>query len=157
MGCSSLISINFSNLNTKKVKTMEAMFHSCFSLQSIDFSNLDLRNVEIMHNFCSRCDSLVFANFTNTRTLNLYHYSRMFEGCFNLTSIELPNFKTKNIDFMFDNCPNLRYIDIRAISCEIKIENYIGCGFSDYGTIIINGNCSNFIQNSFSNWTVIIN
>ena len=70
MGCSSLISINFSNLNTKNVKTMEAMLHSCKSLKSIDFSNLDLRNVEIMYKFYYMCDSLVSVNFTNTTTLN---------------------------------------------------------------------------------------
>ena len=43
-GCSSLISINFSNLNTKNVKNIACIFHSCFSLYSMDFSNLDLRN-----------------------------------------------------------------------------------------------------------------
>ena len=42
--CSSLISINFSNLNTKNIRTMEGMFYSCISLYSMDFSNLDLRN-----------------------------------------------------------------------------------------------------------------
>ena len=37
--CSSLVSINFSNLNTKNVKTMIGIFHYCFSLYSLDFSN----------------------------------------------------------------------------------------------------------------------
>ena len=60
--CSSLISVNFSNLNTKKVKTMQDMFYGCASLNSMDFSNLDLRNVEIMYKFCYHCESLTLTN-----------------------------------------------------------------------------------------------
>jgi len=160
MGCSSLISINFSNLNIKKVKSMVAILHSCRSLKSIDFSNLDLRNVESMYKFCYMCDSLVSVNFTNTKTLNLTSYSGMFGFCEELTSVELPNFTTKNIDHMFDYCPNLRYIDVRNISCKPNNEyGYSSSSIGDvsnYGIIIINKNCSNVIQNSFSNWTIII-
>ena len=153
MGCSSLLSINFSNLNTKNLKTMEGMFHSCRSLQSIDFSNLDLRNVEIMYKFCYICDSLVSVNFTNTRTLNLTSYPGMFGGCFKLTSIELQNFKIRNSDGMFEDCPNLRYIDLRSISCHLVYDliYYV----SSYGTLILNSNCSNVVPNRFSNWTII--
>ena len=82
----------------------------------------------------------------------------MFGRCFNLTSVELPNFKTRNIDMMFDHCPSLRYIDIRAISCLKPYEDgypWIG-DISNNGTLIINNNCSKLIQNSFPNWTVII-
>jgi len=60
--CSSLFSINFSNLNTKNVKTMQDMFYGCTSLYSLDFSNLDLRNVEIMYKFCYHCESLTLTN-----------------------------------------------------------------------------------------------
>ena len=158
-GCSSLASINFSNLNTRNVKYMTGMFYDCNSLYYMDFSNLDLRSVESMYKFCYFCDSLVSVNFTNTNTLNLTSYPGMFGNCVNLTSIELPNFKTRNIDMMFDYCPNLTYIDIRAISCPTQDGHYygsIGYSFPNNGTIIINSNCSNFIQNKFSNWSIII-
>ena len=153
MGCSSLVSINFSNLNTKNLKTMEGMFHSCWLLQSMDFSNLDLRNVEIMYKFCYICYSLVSVNFTNTRTLNLTSYPGMFGYCVNLTSIELPNFKIRNTDGMFEGCPNLRYFDLRSISCHLVYDlvYYV----SSNGTLIINSNCSDLIPNRFSNWTII--
>jgi len=157
--CYSLVSINFSNLNTKNIKTMEGMFHSCFSLYSMDFSNLDLRNVEIMYKFCYYCESLVLTNFTNMRTLNVTSYPGMFGGCRNLTSLELANFRTRNIDSMFDYCPNLSYIDIQSINCQPKYESEygsIGHGFPNNGTIKINNNCISLIQNTFSNWSIII-
>ena len=156
-GCSSLVSINFSNLNTKNVKNMGAMFDCCYSLYSMDFSNLDLRNVEVMSKFCFLCYSLVSTNFTNMRTLNVTSFAGMFGDCYNLTSIELHNFETRNIDVLFNDCPNLRYIDIPLLSCHSKYEySEIGYGLSNYGTIRINSNCSSFIQNKLSNWSIII-
>ena len=156
--CSSLVSINFSNLNTKNVRTMEGMFHSCISLYSMDFSNLDLRNVEIMYEFCYYCESLTLTNFTNMRTLNVTSCPGIFDYCMNLTSIEIPNFKAKNIDGMFNFCPNLTYIDLHSINCQSNHElgRDIGYSFPNNGTIIINNNCVNSIQNTFSKWSIII-
>ena len=156
-GCSSLISINFSNLNTKNVKNMNGKLHYCYSLYSIDFSNLDLRNVKNMYKFCFQYDSLALTNYTNMRTLNVSNYVAMFGHCYNLTSIELPNFKTKNIDTMFDVCQNLRYINIHSLNCQSYNEyNSIGYGFSNNGTIKINNNCVSSIQKALSNWSIII-
>ena len=125
----------------------------------MDFSNLDLRKVENMKKFCYYCDSLVSVNFTNTQTLNVTSYKRMFGYCANLTSIELPNFKTSDINIMFYRCPNSAFIDIRAVSCK-KDYDYlftsISNGLSNNGTIIINDNCSYFIQEKLPNWNIIL-
>ena len=83
----------------------------------------------------------------------------MFGYCDNLTSIELPKFKTKNIDTMFNYCRNLRYIDTQSINCQPLYDSgysSIGYGFSNNGTIKINSNCISVIQNTLSNWTTII-
>ena len=101
----------------------------------------------------------VSVNFTNTHTLNLTSFPGMFGYCINLTSVELPNFKTRNIDDMFYYCQNLKYIDIRSISCEKKYDyqyGSIGYDIPNNGTIIINDNCTNIIQNKLSNWSIII-
>ena len=63
-----------------------------------------------MVKFCFYCQSLTLTNFTNMRTLNVTSYIGMFGGCISLTSIELPNFKTRNIDDIFNYSPNLKYI-----------------------------------------------
>ena len=157
--CTSLVSIKFSNLNTKNVKSMLAMFHSCYSLYSLDFSNLDLRNVENMLKFCHSCNSLTLANFTNMRTLNVTNYDAVFYDCRSLTSLELVNFKTRNIDSMFNFCTNLRYINIQSINCQPRYESEyssIGYGFSNNGTIKINSDCISTIQNTLSNWSIIL-
>ena len=154
--CSSLISVNFSNLNTKNVKTMEGMLYECVSLYSIDFSNLDLRNVEIMYKFCYGCESLTLTNFTNMRTLNVTSYPGMFSFCWKLTSLELPNFKAKNLDNMFASCPNLKYIDIQSLNCQFNVWPDYFSGLPNYGIIKISDDCSNSFQGQISNWTKII-
>jgi surface protein len=94
------------------------------------------------------------------RTLNVTSYRGMFGGCINLTSLELANFKTRNIDSMFDRCQNLSFIDIQSINCQPKYEfeyEYGNIyGFPNNGTIKINSNCSSLIQNTLSNWSIII-
>ena len=76
-----------------------------------------------------------------------------------LTSLELPNFKAKNdLDWMLGYCPNLKYINLQSIDCQSnEFGNNLGEGFPNNGTIIINNNCISSIQNTFSNWSIIIN
>ena len=110
-----------------------------------------------MNKFCYQCYFLTLTNFKNMRTFNVTNYGAMFGHCYNLTSIELSNFKTKNIDTMFDDCQNLRYINILSLNCQSYNEyNSIGYGFSNNGTIKINNNCISTIQNTLSNWSIII-
>ena len=90
--CTSFVSVNFSNLNTKNIKTMLGIFHYCFSLYSLNFSNLDLRKVENMYKFCFQCNFLTLTNFTNTRILNVTIYTGIFDGCWKLTSLEFPKY-----------------------------------------------------------------
>ena len=139
---SSLVSINFSNLNTRSVKTMEGMFYDCVSLYSMDFSNLDLRNAEIMYKFCYGCESLTLTNFTNMTTLNLTSYPGMFSYCLKLTSLELPNFKAKNLDIIFVSCPNLKYINIQSLNCQFNVWPESYSYLPSYGIIKISNDCN---------------
>ena len=40
-GCVSLTSINFTNLNTREVTSMNSMFYNCISLTSLDSTHFD--------------------------------------------------------------------------------------------------------------------
>ena len=115
--------------------------------------------LKICINFVIIAKSLTLTNFTNMRTLNVTSYTGIFGGCLSLTSIELPNFKTRNIDKMFNCSQNLKYIDLQSINCHQSNKDYgniLGDGFPNNGTIIINNNCISSIQNTFSIWSIII-
>ena len=52
--CKSLIKLEISNFNTKKVKNMDSMFFSCASLKDLDISNFDL-NLTYMGYMFDKC------------------------------------------------------------------------------------------------------
>ena len=59
---------------------------------------------------CSRLTSLDLSNF---KTKNVKNMSVMFDGCQNLTSLNLSNFKTENVQnmsYMFYECNSLQTI-----------------------------------------------
>ena len=90
------------------------------------------------------------------RTLNVASYPGMFDSCYNLTSIELPNFKAKNLYNMFVLCPNLKYIDIQSLNCQFNDWTEYYYDLPSYGIIKLNNDCSNSLPNQISNWTKII-
>ena len=62
-GCKSLVSIDFSKFDTRKVIKMNNMFQDCSSLTSLDISNFNTENVINMDYMFSDCSSLRSINF----------------------------------------------------------------------------------------------
>ena len=108
--CSSIISINFTNLNTSSVTTMENMFSNCYSLESLDLSNLSTSSVATMENMFSNCYSLKSLDLSKLTTNNVTTMESMFRFCSSLKSLDLSNFVTLNVlnmENMFSNCTSL--------------------------------------------------
>ena len=80
----------------------------------------------------------------------------MFNGCSRLTSINLYNFNTKNVqsmEQMFYNCDNLKYLDISYFSTSFT-PNILN-DFAWYGTIITNRNFYEKIKSQVGmTWTI---
>ena len=72
---------------TKNVTNMSNMFFGCSSLKSINLSNLDTNNVKDMSGMFSGCSSLTSLNLSNFNTNNVNDMSGMFSGCSSLTSL----------------------------------------------------------------------
>ena len=62
-GCSSLTSINLSNIKTSKVTSMGCMFSDCPQLSSLDLSSFDTSSINLMTGMFSGCTNLEFINF----------------------------------------------------------------------------------------------
>ena len=59
------------------------------------------------------CDNLTNINLSNFNTKNVMNMSKMFSNCFKLTNINLSNFNTQNVmnmSGMFSKCNNLTNI-----------------------------------------------
>ena len=113
--CTSLVSVNFKDINTKENFNMGCMFANCYKLVSLDLSNFITNKVEYMDNVFLNCYSLTCLNLTNFDTSSVIQTEKMFENCTLLKSLDLSNFdtsKNSNMEYMFKNCKSLTSLNL---------------------------------------------
>ena len=114
-GCSNMIGVNVSGLDTCSITSMTDMFRNCSSLIRLDVSNFDTSNVVNMVGMFRSCSSLTELDITNFNTSNVSQLSNMFDECSSLTSLDASNFDTSNVvgmSDMFRYCGSLADLDI---------------------------------------------
>ena len=159
-----VVNINFDdNFDTSNSTDMSRMFNNCTSLVSLDLSNFDTRNVTSMYAmFCmwnidsdsvleNNLSSIIFGkNYVTSNVINMrsmfagliklqnldvssfdtsnvttmYH---MFLDCHSLTELDLSNFDTSNVtnmESMFFSCKNLTELNLCSFNTK-KVTNMI--------------------------------
>ena len=114
-GCSSLKSINITNIDTSLVTDMSQIFFGCSSLESIDLSDFNTSSLINMSSMFNGCNSLKFLDISSFNTSLVLDMSKLFYECNELTSIDLFNFNTnklENMNSMFYNCISLEIISL---------------------------------------------
>ena len=72
-----------------------------------------------------QCQSLTSLNLSNFNTEDVQDMREMFYRCKNLTSLDLSNFKTenvKNMGFMFEGCSSLTSLDLSNFKTENMLD-----------------------------------
>ena len=113
--CSSLTSLDLSELDTSKVTSMEDMFCGCNSLTSLNLSGFDTVNVKDMTWMFNGCSSLTSLDLSGFNTTKVTYMSGMFMGCNSLTSLNLSGFDTssvKSVNGMFMFCSSLTSLNL---------------------------------------------
>ncbi len=114
-GCESLKELDVSKFDTSKVTNMQAMFVDCQSLKELDLSNFDTSEVTDMQAMFAGCESLEKLDVSNFDTSKVTNMSYMFDGCQSLQKLDLSKFDTsKVIDMsnMFSDCKSLKELDL---------------------------------------------
>ena len=87
-GCSDLVKIILSHLNSTLITSMIYTFTDCKSLETIDFTSFSSSNVEKMEFLFAGCSNLVnIKGFENLDTSSLQKTAGMFIECKNLISV----------------------------------------------------------------------
>jgi len=123
--CSSIISINLSNFNTKNVINMSCIFARCSSLTNVNLTNINTQNVKNMYGLFIKCRSLTSINLSNFNTRNVTNMMMMFKECSSLTNIDLSRFSTRNVEnkkLMFIGCTSLKPENIKIYSPSARQE-----------------------------------
>lgn len=165
--CEKLKELNLSGFVTSSVTTMTNMFNSCEKLKELDLSSFDTSSVEQMVSMFQSAKSLeriVFSsNFNTEKVTNM---NSMFEGCSNLTTLDVSNFKTEkvtNMKSMFKDCSRLITLDVSKFNTgKVTDMNSMFDGCSSFTTLDISSftitNVSNIAncEGLFSNCTNLI-
>lgn len=145
-GLSKLESIDFANLDTSAVTSMNAAFSGCSSLKALDLSSFDTSKVTDMAAMFKGCSSLAeldLSSFDTGSVTAMGYYRRsggnyesggMFEGCSSLKALDLSSFDTSKVtdmSRMFYDCSSLSTIyasasfDVSAVTSSDYM--FLGC------------------------------
>ena len=124
--CSSLISIDISSFNTKKVKIMDKMFYRCSSLISLNLSHFNTQSISSMKSMFNGCSSLTSIDLSNAIIGTKNKFNSLFYGCSNLTYIDISSFSFSSTFNLFDsNIPSEGTIKVKNETIETAIKNQI--------------------------------
>jgi len=110
-------SIDFTKINTSKVKYMFAMFDNSNQLTALDLSTFDTSSVTNMNGMFAYMKSLENLNVSSFNTTNVNTMGSMFEDCESLTKLNLSSFDTSNVVYMgamFRKCSSLIELDLSS-------------------------------------------
>ena len=116
-GCRSIVSLDLSSFDTSSVTDMSSMFEGCTRLQDVDLSSFDVSKVTDMSSMFAECSALVSPDLSSFFTPKLKTMSYMFQDCTSLETLDLSAFDTSlvtNMSFVFDGCTSLEYLDVTA-------------------------------------------
>ncbi len=85
------------NLKADKVTTMRALFNECTSLPSIDFSGLNTPRLKDAGYMFNGCTSLTEINLKEFDTQNVTDMGYMFANCHALPSLNISDFNTESV------------------------------------------------------------
>ncbi len=134
MACTSLQSLNVSNLNTSNVTDMSAMFVGLTNVKNITFSDTSnnafttksVVNMESMFSVCIRLTELDLSTFDTSKVTNMNNMFSSFHT--NTGMLDITNFNTSNVtdmSFMFQNC----YINILKVGNKFNTSNVTDMSF----------------------------
>ena len=137
-------SLDFSNIDTRDVKTMHAMFYWMQNLKTINFGNFNTSKVTDMTAMFGCTFNLAELNLSSFDTSNVTQMSYMFHGTY-VQKLDLSNFNTSNVTnmySMFEATSRLKEIKFGAHFNTEKVTN-MGSMFKNT-PVLANINLSTF-------------
>ena len=128
-GCSTLVTLDMSGIDTSNVNSMSGMFYGCSSLKYVDVSGFDMDSVGEVSDMFRGCSSLEEIDVSNFTTSDVDSFGYMFMECSSLKSIDLSRLNTSDatdMSGMFYDCKNLESITINGIdTSKVRYMNLI--------------------------------
>ena len=133
------------------LNTLNEIFKDNQDLIKVDLSNLEMKKVSSMNSSFSGCLNLNEINLEGINTNNLLDMTYTFEKCNHLKNINLSPINADNLRYtkgIFSQCDNLELINISSFK---KVNDNMFEGIKSKPNIIANQNASMAISNIFYN------
>ena len=148
-GSSSLVSLDLSSFDTSSVTNISMMFEGLVSLEEIKgIENFETENITVMvygsRGLFYNCKKLTSLDLSNWKIKNVTNMNSMFYNCSSLINLDLSNFNTSNVtnmSSMFSGCSSLTSLDLSNFNTS-NVTN-ISAMFSGCSSLI-NLDLSNF-------------
>jgi hypothetical protein len=153
--CTSLTSIDFTNFRAPKLMTLQNAFYKSSSLKSVNLSSVESDDFRTLLDTFYDCHSIEYIYLPKTTYKNGASFSTTFANCYSLTSIDLSNYRGRNIDGRaFEGCTNLSYIDISSFD---SVSTNLFRDLPKEGEIKLNKKAYNDIKDLIpEDWTIIL-
>ena len=119
-----LIRVDLSRFDSK-VSDMASMFKNCENLEYVNFGNLNTSLVKSMESMFSNT-KIQFLDLSKFVTNQVTNMNYMFSGCRNLLYLNLNNFETSkvtNMIEMFYNCKSLKFLNLLSFTESRELRN----------------------------------
>lgn len=121
-GCSSLTSVNLSNMNLDNLQSIGGLFNGCTNLASVNFGNNTLPNVTNIGYVFADCQNLLNIDLTNFTFSKVTDARAFLYNCKSLTTIDLSNATFLKLQYaggspgsgMFEKCRNATSINFNS-------------------------------------------
>ncbi len=151
-----LTTLDISNFNTAKVKSMFYMFNndndSSLTTITFDTTKFDTSNVTNMQNMFKGCNALSSLDVSGFNTTKVTTMQNMFNGCKALKKLDVTSFDTSKVtkfDNMFNGCMYLTELDTSHFKAASNVTQTNGM-FTDC-QLLASIDLSNFSTTSTTN------
>lgn len=132
--CRSIISFDFSKLDTSAVINMSDMFHGCWAIKNLDLSSFNTSEVLSMSNMFFNCYKLTALDLSSFNTSKVRSMADMFCNTNALTSLDLSSFNTSAVRSMYRmfNFCGVRTLDLSSFDTSAvtnMTSMFAGCSW----------------------------
>ena len=157
-GSSSLVSLDLSSFDTSSVTNISMMFEGLVSLEEIKgIENFETENITVMvygsRGLFYNCKKLTSLDLSNWKIKNVTNMNSMFYNCSSLINLDLSNFNTSNVtdmSSMFASCRSLTSLDLSSfVTSNVTNMSYMFNGCPSLTSLDL----SNFDTSNVTNMT----
>jgi hypothetical protein len=116
-----------SNINTQSGTNFSEMFRDCYALETVPVIRLDSCNSDYSQSLSTRfyyCRNLTAVTFSNINQSVSLSTNQMFDGCYRLKSVSMPNAKIYTAYKMFSSCHLLERVGTFSLVSSDETAGY---------------------------------